>query len=167
MRDIISLKLNMTGLCVSLAIIYIILKEQYEGNFQILDYMEFSIPLLLLIINISFNRLIVNSRGISKALIFPKLKYNNKTWGDIKHFINVTEIDMEGDETEAVWFIDSNDKVCLRMPKDNILSMHKLEKIMKLIKQKEVEYPHKLIFKSPFWYIFGFSKVDYSKKEKP
>ncbi len=168
MRDIISLRLNLMGFILSLFFLLILFKEQNEGNFQILDYVGFLIPLLLLLINISFYRLTVNSRGISKSLIFPKLKYNNKTWSDIKHFINVTEI-RDGERrqiTEAVWFIGFNDKVCLRISKSNILGKKKLEKIMKLVKQKEVEYPHKLTFRNPFFYLVGFWRVDYSIKGK-
>jgi len=41
-----------------------------------------------------------------------------------------------------------------------------MKKIMSVVKQREVEYPEKLEFDSPFWYKLGISKVDYSKKTK-
>ena len=41
-----------------------------------------------------------------------------------------------------------------------------MKKIMTVVKQREVEYPEKLEFYSPFWYKLGIWKVDYSKKIK-
>ena len=41
-----------------------------------------------------------------------------------------------------------------------------MKKILSVVKQREVEYPQKLEFDSPFWYKLGVWKVDYSKKVK-
>ena len=113
----------------------------------------------------------VNSNGISKSLFFPNVKYNVKSWSDIKHFINVTEVtkDRYGKEErqETIWFVDFNDKVCLRIQKNNVLSSKNIKKIISIIKQREVEYPDKLVFRSPYMYRIGLWKVDYSKKENP
>ena len=40
-----------------------------------------------------------------------------------------------------------------------------MRKILSVVKQREVEYPEKLVYRSPFWYRVGLWKVDYSKKE--
>ena len=171
MRDTSTLKLNFVGTMFSIGIIYFIIRLQYDGEIQILDYIEFLLPILFILINLSLFRVTVNSNGISKSLFFPNVKYNVKSWSDIKHFINVTEVtkDRYGKEErqETIWFVDFNDKVCLRIQKNNVLSSKNIKKIISIIKQREVEYPDKLVFKSPLWYRLGLWKVDYSKKENP
>ena len=171
MRDTSTLKLNYVGTMFSIGIIYFIIRLQYDGEIQILDYIEFLLPILFILINLSLFRVTVNSNGISKSLFFPNVKYNVKSWSDIKHFINVTEVtkDKNGKEErqETIWFVDFNDKVCLRIEKNNLLSSKNMKKIISIIKQREVEYPDKLVYRSPFWYRIGLWKVDYSKKENP
>ena len=176
MRDISTLKLNIVGLLANLIAIGMMLKLQYEGDIEIIaiikGYYEFTIPLLFVVINLIVYRVSVNSTGIYKSLFFPKIKYKSGTWSEIKHFINVTEIskDDNGKEKmhEAIWFVDFNDKVCFRLSKQNPLSKgENMRKILSVVKQREVEYPDKLVFRSPFWYRIGFWKVDYSKKETP
>ena len=171
MRDTSTLKLNFVGTMFSIGIIYFIIRLQYDGEIQILDYIEFLLPILFILINLSLFRVTVNSNGISKSLFFPNVKYNVKSWSDIKHFINVTEVtkDRYGKEErqETIWFVDFNDKVCLRIQKNNVLSSKNIKKIISIIKQREVEYPDKLVFRSPLWYRLGLWKVDYSKKENP
>jgi len=169
MRDTSTLKLNYVGTMFSIGIIYFIIRLQYDGEIQIFDYIEFSLPVLFILINLILFRVTVNSNGISKSLFFPNVKYNVKSWSDIKHFINVTEVtkDKNGKEErqETIWFVDFNDKVCLRIQKNNLLSSKNMKKIISIIKQREVEYPDKLVFRTPFWYRIGLWKVDYSKKE--
>lgn len=171
MRDTSTLKLNFVGTMFSIGIIYFIIRLQYDGEIQILDSIEFLLPILFILINLSLFRVTVNSNGISKSLFFPNVKYNVKSWSDIKHFINVTEVtkDRYGKEErqETIWFVDFNDKVCLRIQKNNVLSSKNIKKIISIIKQREVEYPDKLVFRSPYMYRIGLWKVDYSKKENP
>ena len=154
MRDTSTLKLNFVGTMFSIGIIYFIIRLQYDGEIQILDNIEFLLPILFILINLSLFRVTVNSNGISKSLFFPNVKYNVKSWSDIKHFINVTEVtkDRYGKEErqETIWFVDFNDKVCLRIQKNNVLSSKNIKKIISIIKQREVEYPDKLVFRSPF-----------------
>ena len=169
MRDTSTLKLNFVGTMFSIGIIYFIIRLQYDGEIQILDYIEFLLPILFILINLSLFRVTVNSNGISKSLFFPNVKYNVKSWSDIKHFINVTEVTKDGygkeERQETIWFVDFNDKVCLRIEKNNLISRKNIKKIISIIKQREVEYPDKLVFRSPFMYTIGLWKVDYSKKE--
>ena len=86
-------------------------------------------------------RVTVNSNGIDKSLLFPKIKFRSRTWSEIKHFINVTEIgkDNNGKEKrhEVIWFVDFNDKVCFRISKQNPLSQGvNMKKIMSIFKQR-------------------------------
>ncbi len=170
MRDTSTLKLNYLGTMFSAVFIFFIIRLQFDGEIQMLDYIEFSFPILFILINLILFRVTVNSNGISKSMFFPNVKYNVKSWSDIKYFINVTEIikDNNGKEKrqETIWFVDFNDKVCLRIEKNNLLSSKNMNKIISIIKQREFEYPDKLVFRSPFWYRTGLWKVDYSKKEK-
>jgi len=169
MRDTSTLKLSMWGATISGVFICFVIQMHFEGDIVIFDYIEFSLPVLFILINLTLFRVTVNSNGISKSLFFPNFKYNVKSWSDIKHFINVTEItkDKNGKEIrqETIWFVDFNDKVCLRIEKHNLLSSKNMKKIISIIKQREVEYPDKLVYRSPFWYRIGLWKVDYSKKE--
>ena len=176
MRDISTLKLNIVGICVKVFILFGMFRLQYDGNIEILEiikgYYEFTIPLLFVVINSIVFRVTVNSTGIYKSLLFPKIRFRSGTWSEIKHFINVTEIskDDTGKEKrhETIWFVDFNDKVCFRISKQNPLSEgENMRKILSVVKQREVEYPEKLVYKSPFWYRVGLWKVDYSKKENP
>jgi len=176
MRDLSTLKLNIVGLGANLLILGMMFKLQYEGEIEILEiirgYYEFTIPLLFVVINSIVFRLTVNSTGIYKSLLFPKIRYRSGTWSEIKHFINVTELskDDKGKEKrhETIWFVDFNDKVCFRISKQNPLSQgENMRKILSVVKQREVEYPEKLVYRSPFWYRVGLWKVDYSKKENP
>ena len=177
MRDISTLKLNFIGLGAIGLFLFAIFKLKTEGYIEIeileiiRSYYEFIIPLLFVVINLVVYRVTVNSNGIHKSIIFPKINYRTRTWSEIKHFINVTEIgkDNNGKEKrhEVIWFVDFNDKVCFRISKPNPLSEgENMKKIMSVVKQREVEYPEKLEFDSPFWYKLGISKVDYSKKTK-
>ena len=174
MRDISTLKLNIWGVLINGFILFIIFKLQYEGNIEILEiimgYYEFTIPLFFVVINSLVYRLTVNSTGIYKSLLFPKINYRSGKWSEIKHFIHVTEISIEknGREKrhETIWFVDFNDKLCFRISKQNPLSKgENMRKILSVVKQREVEYPEKLVYRSPFWYRVGLWKVDYSKKE--
>ena len=174
MRDISTLKLNIWGVLINGFILFIIFKLQYEGNIEILEiimgYYEFTIPLFFVVINSLVYRLTVNSTGIYKSLLFPKINYRSGKWSEIKHFIHVTEIskDKNGREKshETIWFVDFNDKLCFRISKQNPLSKgENMRKILSVVKQREVEYPEKLVYRNPFWYRVGLWKVDYSKKE--
>ena len=176
MRDISTLKLNIIGLVANGIILFMMLRLQWDGEIEILEiirgYYEFTIPLLFVVINSIVYRVTVNSTGIFKSLLFPKIRFRSGTWSEIKHFINVTEIskDEKGNEKrhETVWFVDFNDKVCFRISKQNPLSEgENMQKILSVVKQREVEYPEKLVYTSPFWYRLGLWKVDYSKKENP
>ena len=174
MRDISTLKLNILGMGVNGIILFMMFKLHYEGDIEILEiiksYYEFTIPLFFVVINSLVYRVTVNSTGIYKSLLFPKIRYRSGTWSEIKHFIHVTELskDDKGKEKrhETIWFVDFNDKVCFRMSKQNPLSEgENMRKILSVVKQREVEYPEKLVYRSPFWYRVGLWKVDYSKKE--
>ena len=176
MRDISTLKLNIIGLGANGIILFTMLRLQWDGEIEILEiikgYYEFTIPLLFVVINSIVYRVTVNSNGIFKSFLFPKIRYRSGTWSEIKHFINVTEIskDDTGKEKrhETIWFVDFNDKVCFRISKQNPLSEgENMRKILSVVKQREVEYPEKLVYRSPFWYRVGLWKVDYSKKENP
>ena len=173
MRDISTLKLNIVGLGANGIILFFIFRLQWDGEIEILEiikvYYEFTIPLLFVVINSIVYRVTVNSTGIFKSLLFPKIRFRSGTWSEIKHFINVTEIskDEKGNEKrhETVWFVDFNDKVCFRISKQNPLSEgENMRKILSVVKQREVEYPEKLVYRSPFWYRIGLWKVDYKKK---
>ena len=85
-----------------------------------------------------------------------------KTWKEIKCYAHVKEVydGQYGPSTlNALWFIDFNDKVCLRIPKSGRLNMSDL---MKVIEKFEDQYEVSLEIKNPYRMSKGWSKVDYS-----
>jgi hypothetical protein len=89
-----------------------------------------------------------------------------KTWREIKHYANVTETwSGRYGSTASVyclWFIDFNDKVCLRIQKG---TRHNLDKILGSIERFEDKLDIDLEFKDPYRMAFGWFKVKYPEKE--
>ena len=175
MRDISTLKLNIVGLGFIALILFGMFKLHFEGDIVIFEiikgYYEF-IPLLFVVINLIVYRVTVNSTGIYKSLLFPNIRFRSGTWSDIKHFINVTEIskDEKGKRKDMRLYglLILMIKFVLEFKtKPFELRGKNIKKIISIIKQREVEYPDKLVYRSPFWYRVGLWKVDYSKKENP
>ena len=59
---------------------------------------------------------------------------------------------------EVVWFIDFNDRVCLRIRKN---FRNNLDKVIEVIDEFEDKYEIKLEIKDPYLMAYGFSKVKY------
>ena len=64
---------------------------------------------------------------------------------------------------DTLWFIDFNDKVCLRIPKSGRLNM---SDVMKIIEKFEDQYEVSLEIKNPYRMSKGWSKVDYTLTQK-
>ncbi len=57
-----------------------------------------------------------------------------------------------------LWFIDYNDKVCLRIQKS---TRKNLDKILEIIDKFEDKYEIKLDVKNPYFMAYGYKKVQY------
>ena len=104
----------------------------------------------------------VNREGIRKELYLAPITLKKRTWREIKHYAHVTEnwTGSYGGKTkyEMIWFIDFNDKVCLRIQKS---TRKNLDKILEIIDKFEDKYEIKLEIKNPYFMAYGYSKVKY------
>ena len=116
---------------------------------------------------LTINEVVADRTGITKRLYIIPLLSKTKTWKEIKCYAHVKEVYDGGehgeDTTEALWFIDYNDKVCLRIPKSGRLNM---PDVMKIIEKFEDQYEVSLEIKNPYRMSKGWSKVDYTLTQK-
>tara|TARA_Y200000002_G_C22648335_1_gene650155 strand:+ start:411 stop:929 length:519 start_codon:yes stop_codon:yes gene_type:complete len=120
------------------------------------------IVLFMCVLILSLNEVIADRIGIKKRLYLIPILSKTKTWKEIKCYAHVKEVydGQYGPSTlNALWFIDFNDKVCLRIPKSGRLNMSDL---MKVIEKFEDQYEVSLEIKNPYRMSKGWSKVDYS-----
>jgi len=134
-------------------------------NLIIENYLLFII-LLISVFILSLNEVIADRAGITKRLYLIPILSKTKTWKEIKCYAHVKEVyDGQYGPTslDALWFIDFNDKVCLRIPKSGRLNM---PDVMKIIEKFEDQYEVSLEIKNPYRMSKGWSKVDYSLTQK-
>lgn len=111
---------------------------------------------------LSLNEVIADRIGITKRLYLIPILSKTKTWKEIKCYANVKEVydGQYGPSTlDALWFIDFNDKVCLRIPKRGRLNMPEL---ITVIEKFEDQYVVSLEIKNPYRMSKGWLKVDYT-----
>ena len=154
MRDFKSIRFDL-----SIPIIYLVFFLKLTQNLS-----DFSFILehlyLTIIISITFNTVTVNQLGISKSYL-GILKYKQKTWRDIKFYAEVDEVytGRYANTTESLWFIDRNDKVCLRVQTEH---RKNLNEVLRIIDKFEDKYEHKLSQKNPHFMKNGWTKVKYN-----
>ena len=115
---------------------------------------------------LTINEVVADRTGITKRLYIIPLLSKTKTWKEIKCYAHVKEVydGQHGKETtEALWFIDYNDKVCLRIPKSGRLNM---PDVMKIIEKFEDQHEVSLEIRNPYLMSKGWSKVDYTSTKK-
>ena len=124
------------------------------------------IILLISLFILSLNEVIADRTGITKRLYLIPILSKTKTWKEIKCYAHVKEVyDGQYGPTsrDTLWFIDFNDKVCLRIPKGGRLNM---PDVMKIIEKFEDQYEVSLEIKNPYRMSKGWSKVDYTLTQK-
>ena len=112
-----------------------------------------------------FNYTVITYEAIENRMAFPSITLSKKSWSEIKHYANVTET-WSGrygntSSVDCLWFIDFNDKVCLRIQKG---TRHNLDKILGSIERFEDKLYINLEVKDPYRMAFGWSKVKYPEK---
>ena len=120
------------------------------------------IVLFICVLILSLNEVIADRIGITKRLYLIPILSKTKTWKEIKCYAHVKEV-YDGQygpsSLDVLWFIDFNDKVCLRIPKSGRLNM---PDVMKIIEKFEDQYEVSLEIKNPYRMSKGWSKVDYT-----
>ena len=134
-----------------------------ENNF------EYILSLCVVLVLYSLNIISVNKKGIKKTLFFIPIITKNYTWSQIKHYAHVKE---EWDNShryqfkrtyktiETIWFINFNDRVCLRVKKNR----KKMEELMAEVDKFEDKFEIELKYRDPFFTSSGLRKVKYPKK---
>ena len=107
----------------------------------------------------------VNREGIKKELYLAPIVLKSKTWREIKYYAHVKESwsgQYGPQHVEVIWFIDFNDKVCLRIRKS---ARKNLDKVIDVIDKFEDKYEIKLEIKNPYFMAYGYSKVKYPNEK--
>ena len=159
MRDFKSIGFNL-----NIPIFYVLFFLKFTENLSdfsfILEHLYLTIIISVFFLSFSFNIITVNQQGISKSYL-GTLKYKQKTWFDIKFYADVDEVytGRYANTIESLWFIDRNDKVCLRI---KTKYRKNLNEVLRIINKFEDKYEHKLSQKNPHFMKKGWTKVKYN-----
>ena len=159
MKEFKSIGINLdmlAGLLVLFLPLYIdSIQDFFTQNLKII------IPCIILYALCCITTVRVNREGIRKELYLAPITLKRRTWREIKHYAHVTE-NWSGSngktKYEMLWFIDYNDKVCLRIQKS---TRKNLDKILEIIDKFEDKYEIKLDVKNPYFMAYGYKKVQY------
>ncbi len=154
MREYKSVGYDFTLIAIWLLALYVKTNEFRDFNF-ITENIYYAIFSLIIVIVFSVNVIKVNRTGIIKELYFLSFKIKRKTWREIKFYAEVDEVysGQYGDETEkAIWFLDKNDKVCLRVRR---AYRENLNEVLKIVDKFE----DKIKIRNPYFMKRGWTKA--------
>ena len=159
MREHKSIGYNFTYITIAAIAIYYYSDKFQNFNF-ILENINYAIVLFIFILILSINEIKVNRAGIIKKFFLLPLIIKQKTWREIKCYVEVDEVYQggeNGDHTdETIWFIDKNDKVCLRI---NRSFRHNLKEVLEVVNKYEDKAENKLKISNPYFMKRGWTKV--------
>jgi len=167
MRNYKSVGYNYTYILLYITVIGIIYDSNGDFSFAY-DNMYYLIVFLFMTIIISINEIIVDRAGIIKKFYLFPLKIKQLTWKEIKYYVEVDE-EYNGQYGKSIkkriWFIDEDDKVCLRINK----KLRFNEEVWSIIDKYEDKAENKLTISDPYLMCRGWTKVnEYIKtKDKP
>ena len=163
----------MLGCAFMVPILSIVLFGLIEMNFpgslnNIPDEIKLSFLTLIVVLIISFillslNFTIVNNRGIEIRTLFPKISLKKKSWREIKYYAHVIETwtgEHGSSDWKVIWFIDFDDKVCIRIPRR---ASFNLKNVMKKVSKFEDKFEIELKFRNPYLTAYGWKKIEYPK----
>ena len=108
-----------------------------------------------------FNYTIITSHGIEYRMAIPSVCLIKKSWREIKYYADVTETfsgRYRDEIIKAIWFIDYNDNVCLRLTKWGSFNF---KKFVEKIDSYEDKFEIELEYKNPYLTMNGWKKVEY------
>ena len=158
MRNYKSVGFNYTYILLYITVIGIIYESNGDFSFAY-DNMYYLIVFLLMTIIISINEIIVDRAGIIKKFYLFPLKIKQLTWKEIKYYVEVDE-EYSGNGTtidKRIWFIDENDKVCLRIKRG---FQYNFEEVLDAIDKYEDKAENKLTISNPYFMSQGWTKVN-------
>ena len=160
MREYKSVGYDFTLIAIWLLALYVYVKTNELRDFNfITENIYYAIFSLITVIVFSVNVIKVNRTGIIKELYFLSFKIKRKTWREIKFYAEVDEVysGQYGEETKkAIWFLDKNDKVCLRVRRayrDN------LNEVLKIVDKFEDKFEDKIKIRNPYFMKRGWTKA--------
>ena len=118
--------------------------------------------IVIVLISFSVNKVRVSSYGIIKELYFMPFVSKQRSWTQIKYYADVDEkYGGKNSIEKVIWFIDFNDRVCLRLKKSK---RKNLRKVLDVIAKFEDKYVDNLEINYPYFMRNGWTKVTYYKK---
>lgn len=118
--------------------------------------------IVIVLISFSVNKVRVSSYGIIKELYFMPFVSKQRSWSQIKYYADVDEkYGGKNSIEKVIWFIDFNDRVCLRLKKSK---RKNLGKVLDVIAKFEDKYVDNLEINYPYFMRRGWTKVTYYKK---
>ena len=118
--------------------------------------------IVIVLISFSVNKVRVSSYGIIKELYFMPFVSKQRSWSQIKYYADVDEkYGGKNSVEKVIWFIDFNDRVCLRLKKSK---RKNLKKVLDVIAKFEDKYVDNLEIDYPYFMRRGWTKVTYYKK---
>ena len=118
--------------------------------------------IVIVLISFSVNNVRVSSYGIIKELYFMPFVSKKRNWSQIKYYADVDEkYGGKNSIEKVIWFIDFNDRVCLRLKKSK---RKNLKKVLDVIAKFEDKYVDNLEIPYPYFMRSGWTKVTYYKK---
>ena len=101
--------------------------------------------IVIVLISFSVNKVRVSSYGIIKELYFMPFVSKQRSWSQIKYYADVDEkYGGKNSIEKVIWFIDFNDRVCLRLKKSK---RKNLKKVLDVIAKFEDKYVDNLEIK--------------------
>ena len=83
--------------------------------------------IVIVLISFSVNKVRVSSYGIIKELYFMPFVSKQRSWSQIKYYADVDEkYGGKNSIEKVIWFIDFNDRVCLRLKKSKRKNLRKV-----------------------------------------
>mgnify|MGYP001178532408 FL=1 len=118
--------------------------------------------IVIVLISFSVNKVRVSSYGIIKEFYFMPFISKQRSWSQIKYYADVDEkYGGKNSIVKAIWFIDFNDRVCLRLKKSK---RKNFKKVLDVIGKFEDKYGDNLEINYPYFMRRGWTKVTYFKK---
>ena len=128
-----------------------------------LSFLTLIVVLIISFILLSLNFTIVNNRGIEIRTLFPRITMKKRSWREIKYYAHVIETwtgEHGSSDWKVIWFIDFDDKVCIRVPRR---ASFNLKNVMKEVSKFEDKLEIELKYDYPMFTAYGYKKVEYSK----
>ena len=156
-------------LVLSIVLFFNLIEMNFPGSLNnirdeiILSFLTLIVVLIISFILLSLNFTIVNNRGIEIRTLFPKISLKKKSWREIKYYAHVIETwprKHGSSDWKVIWFIDFDDKVCIRIPRK---ASFNLKNVMKQVSKFEDKFEIELKFRNPYLTAYGWKKVEYPK----